>query len=95
MNNLKALVASDAPTSEIDSQLTNLSNRLGYLADLVESLEHRLTPVLSPVLSGENSDSKASPREVLSPVAERVRTSTDQVDSLHSRVQSLLSSLAI
>lgn len=94
MSNLKTMAPDAAPTSEVDGQLNDLGNRLGYLTGLVESLEHRLTPVLSPVGSGA-TEGKATPREMLSPVSERVRASSEHVDILSARVQALLNSLAV
>ena len=81
--------------SEIQDKFSSLESNLHYLSAALENLESRLIPVLR--MDGMSDGLKASgaPQPILSPVAERLNTASQQALSASSRIDKLLHLLAL
>lgn len=88
--------ASIAPSSELQAVILGLEDRFNTLDVRLSHLSERLQPVLMPEREGPaGEEGKATMREPLSPMSERLRSMGEYAGHLADRVEYLLNHLAL
>ena len=92
-NQIKQVEESEQYRSVIDRQMMELQTQLNFLRSVVETLEHRLHPVLAdmPVKSHDQEKLTTS----MSPIANAFYDATQKVNRESMNLQSLLERLEI
>jgi len=89
----KAVDESEQHRSVIDRQMMELQTQLNFLRSVVETLEHRLHPVLVDMPVATNDKEKLIPS--MSPIANAFYEATQKVNRECMNLQSLLERLEV
>lgn len=81
--------------SEIDRESLAAFAELNALEETISTLERRLDPVLSPNLTDQKGDGKASARESVSAIGDSFRSIGDRLSCANQRISGLLNALAL